>query len=799
MSADVRAALARHGRAWPALDSTARSAQRLLDEGLQKQRAVAGELARLSVPPDVTALQRALERIRPDGRLEVTRDTRVRESVVIEDEARATLLALGLGGDLAGADALSLPDGATVDAVDGARRDAEARLAECTTEHDRLRRETEAYRRDLAALLATADPPSLQALHEARSRRDAGWRHVRGTWLGGGDSVLASQWAGEMPLPDAFELATNGADQIADRLRTEADTVATRALLEQNLAASDAALTEAGVWLGQAEDTVAEARAAWASLWTPLGLVPSGRVEMDRRLAQLRGVVANSARARAARADAAELAALVDRHREDLRALLIDSGVSVPDRLSLAALLDMATETCRRAESLRMQRSGHEQSAMTLADACRQYDADVTATAGAVARWREEWRGLVPAVGLSPEATPEELDAVLGLMPKLEAVHDAHEAVRQQIAGIEERNLAIHRRVAAVLAALPAHADLDATQPELAIAELQARVRRAQETDTGRRVQAARLARWQAEADTATRELGRCTVELATMARTAGLADEPALAAAVARTQQHETLGREARRLDEQLVAATGASPEDVAREVDAFQGMDVEAELATLTLQLTEVESHRNTCAVTVGRLQQERAQADASDAAAEAAAREEEALAALALQSDEYVRVALARALLQEEMAAYRDQHQGPVLARAGELFAELTLGRYRGIDTDVTDKGVVQLLARAGSGATVDVAGLSTGTRDQLYLALRLASLEQFAQQGRALPVILDDLFVHFDDQRTAAGLRVLAGLAGHMQVLLFTHHERVAAQARTELDTSQVTVLQLSGKA
>jgi uncharacterized protein YhaN len=102
---------------------------------------------------------------------------------------------------------------------------------------------------------------------------------------------------------------------------------------------------------------------------------------------------------------------------------------------------------------------------------------------------------------------------------------------------------------------------------------------------------------------------------------------------------------------------------------------------------------------------------------------------------------------------------------------------------------------ILAKTSADGSLDVAKLSTGARDQLYLALRLAALEHFVQQDRHLPLILDDLFVHFDDDRTEAGLRVLHGLSEHVQVLLFTHHERVAAQAQEVLAPSGVKILRL----
>ena len=52
------------------------------------------------------------------------------------------------------------------------------------------------------------------------------------------------------------------------------------------------------------------------------------------------------------------------------------------------------------------------------------------------------------------------------------------------------------------------------------------------------------------------------------------------------------------------------------------------------------------------------------------------------------------------------------------------------------------------------------LSEGTQDQLFLALRLATLEDHATRAEPLPFVGDDLFVTFDEARTAAALRALA---------------------------------------
>ncbi len=67
------------------------------------------------------------------------------------------------------------------------------------------------------------------------------------------------------------------------------------------------------------------------------------------------------------------------------------------------------------------------------------------------------------------------------------------------------------------------------------------------------------------------------------------------------------------------------------------------------------------------------------------------------------------------------------------------------------------------------------LSTGARDQLHLAVRLAISEFLSKPANPLPLLLDDVFANSDDERARAGMRVLAGtLARDHQVILMTCH-------------------------
>jgi uncharacterized protein YhaN len=77
------------------------------------------------------------------------------------------------------------------------------------------------------------------------------------------------------------------------------------------------------------------------------------------------------------------------------------------------------------------------------------------------------------------------------------------------------------------------------------------------------------------------------------------------------------------------------------------------------------------------------------------------------------------------------------------------------------------------------------MSDGTNDQLYLSLRFASLELRFLDGEPMPLILDDILINFDDDRSCATLRVLAELSKKTQIIFFTHHRHLLELARANL--------------
>ena len=136
-------------------------------------------------------------------------------------------------------------------------------------------------------------------------------------------------------------------------------------------------------------------------------------------------------------------------------------------------------------------------------------------------------------------------------------------------------------------------------------------------------------------------------------------------------------------------------------------------------------------------------------------------------------------ARDMLESTRAVFARDHQPAVLREASRWLVRLTEGHYTRITTSIHE-------ARLEVHDTHDLCWnpdrLSRGTREQVFLALRLALVRDLERHGVHLPIVIDDALVNFDDSRARAAAEVLmefvADQPRERQMLVLTCHAHVA---------------------
>jgi len=145
------------------------------------------------------------------------------------------------------------------------------------------------------------------------------------------------------------------------------------------------------------------------------------------------------------------------------------------------------------------------------------------------------------------------------------------------------------------------------------------------------------------------------------------------------------------------------------------------------------------------------------------------------IAALEGEYTAIELAMSTLERANTQLQGRFSPSLGKRAAEIFDQLTGGAYGGV---ILDRTLRVSAEPAGTGVPRDVACLSAGAADQLYLAVRLAICGLVLPSENAIPIVLDDALASFDDARCAAALRYLRQEAANRQILLFTCHSREA---------------------
>ncbi len=216
------------------------------------------------------------------------------------------------------------------------------------------------------------------------------------------------------------------------------------------------------------------------------------------------------------------------------------------------------------------------------------------------------------------------------------------------------------------------------------------------------------------------------------------------------------------------------AAETEAAHPAAVNQADDAErAELAELEQRLSDFAAQLKDKELALARLRQQAPAENADDGAPPPEPALQRQLARL---EQRLLVVRTAVDLLVQGVEDYRRSHMAGLTEEAGRLLGKMTGGRYPAVRLDEDMRPEIQVDGRRWHPAD----RFSRGTRDVLYLALRIALARLRGADGN-LPLLLDDPFIHLDRTRLSASLRLLDMAAAGGQVLLLSHSEELARRA------------------
>lgn len=733
---------------------------------------------------DVTSLKAAILAARKSGDLAMmlrkARDAAGQQ----EDACSVDLSRLGrFDGTLEALSRRAMPEKAVLDSFEKKFDQLDEQTRETIRRKAEAEQELDHHQESLKILLRSSEVPSHEELLAARSHREQGWKLIRGKYVDGVDpGAAASEYAGSKDLPDAYEQAVLAADDVGDRLRLDAQRVQERASLETQIQARGEVLHGLNGKLSELATARAQLENAWQAVWSGIADKVGTPKEMKEWLQRVEQLLQKAEQLDRASAEVRSLEAILTSHIEALTAeleKLVQQKESKADELeSLLArceqLVSHEETAIRRKAELKASLQKLEMQLKGATDTLRLADDDLQS-------WEATWAEAVKGLGLGTNPHP---DLAFATMEKLEELFrelkDADTA-HKRIYGMDKDE----ERFTAAVAQLVQRICLEVGKqtPAEITQSLVKRFGKAQADTASLQKLRAQMSELEEEVAEAHQDIQLAEQNLTALRIEAGVSSDEELAPVEERSRQKRQLTSRLETLQQQLLqSGEGHSIDELEKEARGLDVDQVDDELSQLDPKLSDLAIKRDAKRDQRQSLLVQIQALDGSSKAAEAAERAEQLLAGIVPNAEQYLRLTIARLILEEQMERYRQNNQTPVLRRAGELFAKLTLGSFSGLRDEVDDNAKPVLLGIRADKTEVSVDGMSDGTRDQLFLALRLATMELQRDHQDPLPFVVDDIMVGFDDKRSKACLEVLADFAQKTQVLVFTHHSMVAQAAR-----------------
>lgn len=792
----VRADLAALVHDYPSLQQKYQSAQNQRQAKQQELTQAQAEQQALVASTDTSALEAALAQAQTLG--DYAKQCQSLQSQINESQAtlEAQLLALGpYALPLSALQGMLAPDTAELQALLLEQRADQTALKAVQHEHQEKQAELERLQLTLAQMESLLQPVSQQQVQAARHGRDAYWQRLC-------TPPLADDWAAQALH---YQHLVTQADHLADTRLERIEHDAQYQLQAQRL---DTLMLEVEQ-KAQRSDKIAQhlhdLHLQWKNLaqacGLPGGLPLAAAVGWLESRAQILASHHHLGRLQRQYQDYTQAGDAAHAALVGLLGLLSpqDNLTSSPPG-HLAQAIAVARHTMSEAERLQGQRDSLRQQTQAARSALLHLQTECNQAEQQLQHWQQQWQALLVQAGYHPETTTATVRPALEVMDNISITLDKIDTIRiERIEAMQADLDSLALAAQSLCQRIAPERQNHATDDQ--VIHLHQRLTQAQQAQTQRQQWQQALTQARTGLQQAQDHQAQLQADLAGLYAQLNPEDpstsdtDPAqkhqtLVRAIARASQAQQHQQEQAQAQAQLIAqGDGLSLAELSAEVAATALADIPAALQALQAQ--DQQGQEDIEALLKQDQQADAALAafDGADHAAQAEAQRQDAITRMSDAAQRYVQVHTVARVLQWSVARFQQTQQGPMLARASQIFSCLTEGRFDRLMVDMEggNHTTPHLYGHRPQGQLVGVEGLSKGTRDQLYLALRLAALDMQMQLGRALPFVADDLFINFDDQRTIAGLQALGELARKTQVIFLTHHEHLVPLAQQALGT------------
>lgn len=781
-----------------ALNQQALQARKQKEEA-GKELAVIGEtLSSQPAARESDGLEKAIKLAQKAGDIDGQIEETAREIAAGKKSCQAELKRLGLwSGDLDRLPELTLPLAETVRRYEADYSALENARQQLRKDRKKAETDLQAAKTDNKEVAYGGEVPSEQELEESRRKRQKGWQILRRQWIDGDEVAReADEYAPGQAVHDAYEKNVELADRIADRLRREAERVAKAASLRARIESLEETIREI-IRLEENRATRAEYLAGkWLAEWKSTRIKPLSPGEMLAWLTDIDKLRFKVTEIFNKEVEAADR----DRVRQQYRKALVGEMKALGENAEfsgqeLAPLLVFAESILA---DITLHKAVREKLSDRLALARTAFvkaGKEQEEAEAAKLEWQVQWDKALAGLGLRDKILPSEaldlLETIGNCFEKLEKAREFQSRIDGIDRDVNKFNIDV---LALVKKAAP---DLQKLSPDQAALQMHTKLGKARQAHELLKKINEEIETLTADIENAQKTLTSLDGRMAGLLATARCDNASDLVGAISKSAEYQRLHEKISDAESSLAKMSdGISLEEIKLQTASVDVDELPGMIASLKRQIDEDLYPRiNAASKLIGEESKELQLMDGSSLAAEAAEKMEQVAARIRRLARQYTRIKLATMVLKDEIERYREEHQDPVLRIASRFFSELTLGSFTGLRTDIDDYDNPILIGVRPDESRVSVKGMSDGTCDQLYLSLRLATLESRLESSEPMPFIVDDILINFDDERSRATLIALADLAKKNQVILFTHHRQIVNEAIQLKDRKPVFVHEL----
>ncbi len=730
-------------------------------------------------PLDLGELKAIILTVRKAGDIEQRLADLQKRSFEERETCRIELARLGrFSGTTENLLKVAMPVSETLDRFEKQIDECAGQIKDFERNKQKITEEIKHAEQNLNTLLLTSDVPAISELEVLRAIRNKGWQLIKRKYIEKADVEKdIAEYAPDSELQVVYEQKIESADYMADQLRVAADQVVKRADLEATIESLGSRLEMLGEEILSSTETLEKLHAKWNGIWKPLGIDPGAPREMKQWLLRVDKLLASVRTANSTLMAEQKLSSECTKLKE-LISLQLSTFAQTKSigEMSLEAMINFCEQYVKKEETTLERKRYLEHSLNELKVRLERTTKEIKVVERDRAKWQQEWEQGIEGLGLKPDVHPERATGAIEQLVLFFDKFDKSEELRKRIYGMEQVEENFTKGVYTFADSI------GYTRDGQEAASIAVQLNR----DLGKtRELRASLDKNEAQRKELIGEIEDTNItvklvedQLALMRAQANVETDDELILVCERSAKKRDLQSKRDMLEQELTRnGDGLTIEELENETEKLDIDSIDGEQESISLELAELLEKRDHLRDQRQTLQNEIRSKDGNTLATQASEEAEEQRARILSGTEHYLRLKIAALILEQQIENYRRENQAPVLARAGRLFSKLTLGSYAHLRDELDDSGKPVLLGVRPNDGEVSIGGMSDGTRDQLYLALRLATLELHLKKGEPLPFIVDDILIAFDDSRTRACLEVLAELSARTQVLLFTHHRRV----------------------